>query len=265
VALVPTERSGRAAAVDPRFDQAPVALLAANADGEVVAANARWCHLAMMEGGLARGSGWLSAVAAEDRQAVAAAWTGAVGRGGHFRGRVGLMWVEVDVSAIRDADGQVVEHLAAFIESRPIADADSDEDAGDRAHEPRHALRFLADHLIQLVGTADADGIVDYVNPAFVEFTGLGLEQVRTAGVREVLHPDDKAEAIERWRRAHASGTPFEHLSRIRQAKGGYRWFRIRSAPQTEAGRVIRWFVTMSDIDDQRRSASKSSDRKSVV
>src|SRR5215470_14717218 len=124
MAAGPTERSGRGASVDPRFEQAPVALLAADAGGEVLAANARWRHLAMMEGASARGSGWLSAVVADDREAVAAAWTAAVGRGGRFRGRAGLVWVEVDITAIRDADGTVVEHVAAFIERRPSGDAD---------------------------------------------------------------------------------------------------------------------------------------------
>jgi len=73
------ERSWRGGPIDPRFEQAPVALLVADSDGAVLAANARWRRLAGIEGKGARGSGWLLAVPELERSSVAAAWICAFG------------------------------------------------------------------------------------------------------------------------------------------------------------------------------------------
>ena len=56
------------------------------------------------------------------------------------------------------------------------------------------------------------------------------------------------------WRRALASGTPWEDEFRLRRADGAMRWHLSRALPLRDAGgRIVRWFGTNTDVDDRRR------------
>jgi PAS domain S-box-containing protein len=50
------------------------------------------------------------------------------------------------------------------------------------------------------------------------------------------------------------SGEPFEIEYRLRRADGAWRWHLARSSPVRAQGRVVRWFGTCTDIDDQKRA-----------
>ena len=244
----PADRARPGPLADRRFEQAPVALLVADTDGAVIAANACWRRLAGLDGTSVLGAGWLAAVPDEDRGDVAAAWTSAIGSGGRFRHHLGATTVDVEVSVVRDEDGAVVEHLAAFAEVPAQVRGDTGPVVA--------SLRFLADRLPQLIATSDSAGIADYVNRPFVDYTGLTLEDIRVKGLREALHPDDRPYAVEQWRRGLVTGRGFEHVSRVRSARdGSHRWFVCISLPQTDGdGRVVRWFVTLTDIDEHKRA-----------
>jgi len=149
----------------------------------VVAANARWRRLAGAKVGSVRGAAWLSAVAVEDRARVAAAWTAAIAKGGRFRLRLGGVWVEAEVSPVRDDAGTVVEHAVAFVEiDVEPARRNSEEGAvGD-------AFAFLGDHLSQLIAAEDRSGRADYVNRSFVDYTGLGVAELQGERVGVVFN-----------------------------------------------------------------------------
>jgi len=57
------------------------------------------------------------------------------------------------------------------------------------------------------------------------------------------------------WRRAIATGQPFELELRLRRADGEYRWFLARHVPlRDEQGRPLKWFGTVTDIEDQKQA-----------
>jgi PAS domain S-box-containing protein len=116
-------------------------------------------------------------------------------------------------------------------------------------------FRLLADTLPQIVWIAGPDGRVEYFNQRWTDFTGLPVGESLGDVYRTVIHPDDLQTALTRWQAALASGTNFENEHRFRRHDGVYRWHLARAVAVTDAAdRVVRWFGTCTDIDDQRRA-----------
>jgi PAS domain S-box-containing protein len=123
-----------------------------------------------------------------------------------------------------------------------------------QASEERY--RSLADAMPQIVWTARADGYFDYYNRRWFEYTGMTMEQTAGWGWQPVLHPDDVEMALRRWARAITTGESYQIEYRFRRAADGqYRWHLGRGVPLRDAaGRIVKWFGTSTDIDDQKRA-----------
>ena len=121
--------------------------------------------------------------------------------------------------------------------------------------ESEERVRGLADAMPQIVWTGRPDGVADYVNRGWVEYTGLTLEETAHDGWLKVLHPDDLSRTNRLWEKALSSGRLFETEYRIRRADGVYRWHLARSLPaRGPDGEVAGWVGTCTDIDDRKRA-----------
>jgi PAS domain S-box-containing protein len=70
-----------------------------------------------------------------------------------------------------------------------------------------------------------------------------------------VFHPDDLRKTLDSWQRALETGEGYDIEVRLRRHDGVYRWHVNRAVPVRDAdGRVIKWFGTCTDIDDQKRT-----------
>lgn len=112
----------------------------------------------------------------------------------------------------------------------------------------------IADAIPQLMYTTDEEGVVDWVNAGWVEYSGLGVEAtLGRGGLLPLVHPDDLEDVRNAWDVARDAGEPFQHEFRIRAADGTYRWFLGRAtAIRTSGG--AKWYGTNTDIDDARRA-----------
>jgi PAS domain S-box-containing protein len=117
-------------------------------------------------------------------------------------------------------------------------------------------FRQLADAMPQIVWTADAEGAVDYYNQRWFDYTGRTWEEAKGWGWQPVVHPDDRDQCVELWSNAVRTGEKYEVKYRFkRAADGAYRWHLGRaSAARDNEGRIVKWFGTCTDIDDQKRA-----------
>ncbi|HYO74754.1 MAG TPA: PAS domain-containing protein [Archangium sp.] len=121
--------------------------------------------------------------------------------------------------------------------------------------EGEFTFRQLAETIPQLVWTTRPDGYHDYFNQRWYDYTGMAPNSTAGEGWRLPFHPEDVPEASRRWRHSVATGEPYEVEYRCRRHDGVYRWFLGRAHPVRDAsGRIIKWFGTCTDIDDQRRT-----------
>ena len=115
-------------------------------------------------------------------------------------------------------------------------------------------FRQIAETMPQLVWTTGPQGDHDYFNQGWRQYTGLTFAESE-GDWPTVLHPDDRERTLSEWRRSLETGEPYHAEYRLRARDGGYRWFLGRAVPiLNEGGRIVRWFGTCTDIDDQKKN-----------
>ncbi|MGK9337971.1 PAS domain S-box protein [Sinorhizobium meliloti] len=116
-------------------------------------------------------------------------------------------------------------------------------------------LRRVLDALPAMVWIALPDGQLELVNRSWSEYTGLGLDEARGAEWQAAVNPDDLPALLERWQSILASGQPGEMDARVRRFDGHYRRVRVQCSPMLDnAGRIIKWCGTVTDVEDFRRA-----------
>jgi len=131
----------------------------------------------------------------------------------------------------------------------------------EASREGEDRFRSLAEAIPQIVWTTDPEGNHDYFNRRWFEYTGQSFESSRDWGWHGVVHPDDSEECLRRWTHSLGTGEPYEVEYRFRRgADGAWRWFLGRATPvRDKSGRIVKWFGTCTDIDDQRRAIDQLS------
>ncbi|QXV64870.1 PAS domain-containing sensor histidine kinase [Mucilaginibacter achroorhodeus] len=158
----------------------------------------------------------------------------------------GLHWLSMKVVPLH-IDGSLVEFVASMI------DITEQEIADQRIRQSEMLLRQMADAIIQMVWVTDANGMHEYYNQRWYDFTGTSYEESEGEGWNQVFHPDDQQRAWNTWRHSLQTGTPYEIEYRLRKYTGEYIWVLGRAAPYfDEHGKIIKWFGTCTDINDQK-------------
>jgi PAS domain S-box-containing protein len=117
-------------------------------------------------------------------------------------------------------------------------------------------LLAFAEAIPVIVWRTDPQGLNDYLNATWYDYTGLTVEQSRGTGWTVVIHPDDQSNAQTRWVEAVHDGANYEVEFRMIGRDGVYRWFLVRGRPLPALdGGVAAWFGTCTDIDTQKRAA----------
>ena len=80
----------------------------------------------------------------------------------------------------------------------------------------------------------------------------------------DAVHPEDLSRTLDVFKRAMASGNPFQNELRLRRSDGEYRWFDTRHIPiRDNSGRIARWYVLATDIEDRTRALARLEQMKS--
>jgi len=129
----------------------------------------------------------------------------------------------------------------------------------DALKESEERFRTLASTLPQLIWSTDPEGRFEYVNPAWIAYTGWSAGPWPEDPWSLVLHPADREDFMQRWNNSLASGNIFESEARMRRASdGGYRWFLCRGvAVRDRGGAIVRWLGGCTDVQQQVESATQ--------
>lgn len=226
-----------------------------NAEGRMEGEQPGWQSLTGQTEAEYEGYGWTAALHPDDVEPTLQAWTTAVSHRRPFvfehrvRTRNG-QWRHFSVHAVPvlTSDGAVREWVGLHFD---ISEAKEYEGA---LRENLAQYRQIAEGLPQMVWSAGADGVRDYFNVRWLEFTGIGLENDATPWMA-VMHPNDRKAASEAWALSVRTGVTFQAEYRLRNRDGRFFWFLGRAiALRNEAGDVIRWFGTCTDIEQQKAS-----------
>jgi PAS domain S-box-containing protein len=131
--------------------------------------------------------------------------------------------------------------------------------AFDELKKSEAQLRAIINAIPQLITVLGSDGSALYANQPVLDYTGLAFDQVHADEFRrQAFHPEDVERLRETRRDGLARGAAFELEQRVRRKDGQYRWFLIQYNPlRDEAGKLLRWYATGTDIDDRRQSEER--------
>jgi PAS domain S-box-containing protein len=118
-------------------------------------------------------------------------------------------------------------------------------------------IRLIIDTIPVMAWSVRPDGIVDFLNQRWMDYTGLSLGQY-VADPTGPIHREDTPRVLERWRAQMARDEAYDDEMRLRGADGTYRQFLVRTVPlRDESGRVVKWYGVSTDIEDRKRAEAE--------
>lgn len=176
-------------------------------------------------------------------------------------GELETVYFDFVYSPYRDAEGRIAGITGAAFDVTEFVRARKEREkllAAARAGEEQ--FRTLADTMPVLAWCAEPDGHVSWYNRRWLDYTGLSLPEQQGWEWQRAHDPRDLPRVLDKWRRALERGEAWEDQYRLRRHDGVFRWFLSRAAPlRDSAGRIVRWFGTSVDIDDQKRAEEAQS------
>jgi PAS domain S-box-containing protein len=142
--------------------------------------------------------------------------------------------------------------VALFAWNRALSIRIRQRTAALRASEDR--IRLVIDTIPTMVWCLSTEGLLDFVNQRWLDYTGVSFEEA-IQGQNGIVHPDDVTRAVGKWLVDMAAGRSSEDEMRLRSADGEYRWFLIRTVPlRDDRDTIVRWYGISTDIEDRRRA-----------
>src|SRR6266705_2840818 len=119
-------------------------------------------------------------------------------------------------------------------------------------------LRQILDLAPQIIGVLGPSRERLYANRVALAYYGVTLEEWLQRSFGPEVHPDDFDRVKTLVDRSVAHPAAYELEMRLRRGDGTYRWFLVRYNPlRDDQGRLIRWYLACSDIDDRKRSEDR--------
>jgi PAS domain S-box-containing protein len=226
-----------------------------NANGYHEYFNQRWYEYTGLSYEDTKNQGWSLALHPDDYERTQKVWQYSLQTGepyqieyrfrkvdGTYRWFLGL------ALPVKDENGTILSWFGT------CTDIDELKQVETALQESRERFHFITDFIPQIVWTADADGSLDYYSQRWYQYTGLTSDKTIGWGWQQCIHPDDVAFTLKTWRTVLATGDEFRIVHRILAATGGYRWFHTQALPlKDEAGTILKWFGTYTDIDDEKK------------
>jgi PAS domain S-box-containing protein len=247
---------GNAEIGDELFEQAPEAVAVLSADDRIVRVNKEFTRMFGYEPDEVLQRPINDLIVPEAQIGGSRAYTHLLQQGGR---------VEVE-TVRRRKDGTEIDVSLLAISVRTIAgkhalnyaiyrDITERKRAEERLRESEARFQTMADTAPVLIWMTGTDGLCNYFNKPWLEFTGRTMEQEVGMGWTEGLHPDDVQGCFDGFLPAFHARKPFRIEYRLRRADGEYRWVIESGIPRyTPGGEFTGYIGSNIDITDLKRA-----------
>ena len=159
--------------------------------------------------------------------------------------------------ASRDELGQLQHGINSMIGTVAVL-LDGYQAQARELRESEQHFRTLADSGSALIWTAGTNGLCNYFNRVWLEFTGRSFPQEAGEGWVEGVHPEDRQACLNHYLEHFHQHLPFRMEYRLRRADGEYRWILVLGSPRHDsAGQFIGYIGFCYDITEQREAAEE--------
>jgi len=227
-------------------------------DGNIEYYNQRWRDYARLPTGRLNGDEWSRGLHPDDMPKAMEAWQTAIQTETLYKTELRLYddvtgayrWFLARGAPYRDArQGTIIKWIGT------LTDINEQKQVEQNLKASQEKFRVLAEAVPQMIWATQPDGYLDYWNQRYADYLQLSPEELQGYGWRLCLHPDDRASVVAIRTRSLETGDPYEVAYRLRDGRtGAYRRFLARALPvRDDAGQIIAWFGTCTDIEEQKR------------
>jgi formate hydrogenlyase transcriptional activator len=170
-------------------------------------------------------------------------------------------WFLIRVEPLQEESGEILRWYGT---NTDIEDRKRTE---EKLREDEREIRRITDAIAQTIVVLNPSGVPIYANQAFLDLTGLTIDDVIASDFRaRIFHPEDLERLRDEREAALLRGLPFEIEQRALRKDGRYRWFLIQFNPlRDEQGKIIPWYATGTDIDDRKRNEERTQNENLVL
>ncbi|MDN5289550.1 MAG: hypothetical protein JWR38_5824 [Mucilaginibacter sp.] len=246
----------------------PTALWMSDETGGITYVNKTWVEWTGLTYEEHMGTGWTKAILPEDRLRVSEKFTrDIVSRLPHevdFRllhKDGGIRWCIANGNPQFSKEGTFIGYIGSFtdVTDKTIAEMQlivKNRELNDQIKEFEFVTNFVP---VQL-WTAQTDGQLDYVNKTAVDFFGMSPREVIGPEWFTRVHPEDQPGCTAAWKHALQTGEVYQFEYRLQDKDGVYKWHLARALPFIIDDKVIKWFGTNTDIDEQKQLQRQKDD-----
>ncbi|KAI1105621.1 hypothetical protein F4804DRAFT_341087 [Jackrogersella minutella] len=172
--------------------------------------------------------------------------------------RIGMYDKKRDRRIVYDALGELItdddtgEVIAGIITCRNVTGMAQEITDIKIADEER--FKLICDTMPQMVWTTTPDGVHDFFNSRWYDYTGLTPEESMSTCWNDPcpFHPDDIHASWKQWEHSLATGEPYTTEYRCRNKSGEWRWMLGRALPlrNKHTGNIEKWFGTCTDVHE---------------
>jgi PAS domain S-box-containing protein len=248
------------------IDAIPGFVWSALPDGDLEFCNQRWLDYTGMSLDEVRGEELATAIHPQDKSVFMEKWRAVLTQGGSFEAEARMRradgcyhWFLIRAVPLREAGGEIISRWCGTnvdIDDLKRAQEEITERkrAEERLLESEARFQVMADTAPVLIWMTGTDGLCNYFNKPWLEFTGRRMEQEVGTGWTEGVHPDDVQGCFDGFLPAFHARKPFRMEYRLMRADGEYRWIIESGIPRYAGGEFAGYIGSNIDITDLKRA-----------
>jgi PAS domain S-box-containing protein len=184
-----------------------------------------------------------------------------------------------EIRALLEHDGEMKE-LFFNVTYQPIADetgltadilvvaVDVTKQVNSRrlVEQSEQHFRYLADLVPAKISNAHPSGEVTFFNKQWLDFAGMGFEDLRDFGYHQMMHPEEIPAFQLGLAQAAATGVPHISEMRFKNTAGKYIWHLNTASPvKNEDGQISMWVGSTTDIQALKNEEQRKGDFVSML
>ncbi|MXP10389.1 PAS domain S-box protein [Pseudoblastomonas halimionae] len=225
--------------------------------------NEAWLGETGLSASQAMGAGWLDAVHPDHRQAVKQEWLAIVAAEKRWRSELQFVnsdgtprWIDLIAAPRIASDGEMQGFIGVAI------DVTEQKLAVDALKESEKRFQSLASSSPAGIFRTDADGVLNYVNPAWSLMAGLPEQEALGAGWSKAVYPDDLDGLAQAWAAAVEKGEPFRGEFRWLHQDGSIVWCDAVAQPVSDDEGIVSGYIgVVIDVSDRKRFEKEIAER----
>jgi hypothetical protein len=247
------------------MDAIPGFVWSALPNGAVEFCNQRWLEYAGMSLEEVRGKELTASIHPEANSDFGEKWQSALRKGESFEAEARVRradgcyrWFLIRAVPLCDDKKGIRRWYGTNVETEELKQAHEEiaerKRAEERLRESEARFQTMADTAPVMIWLTGTDGLCNYFNKPWLEFTGRSMEQEVGMGWVEGLHPDDVQGCFDGFLPAFHARKPFRIEYRLRRADGEYRWLIESGIPRYAGGEFAGYIGSNIDITDLKRA-----------